>query len=109
MCSNTLNENRLMKKIYGLSLIIAIMVFSTTVSANENQNTSEGNPKRANNPEPVTNDNTHLIPKAEFEAPLLEFDFPSLHIGVAEYEAGSTRCTVSYFPVCRMATTMVVN
>ena len=50
------------------------------------------------NPEPVTNDNTHLIPKTTFEGPVLEFDFPSLHIGVAEYEEGPTGCTVFYFP-----------
>ena len=97
MCSNTLSENRLMK-VYGLSLIIAIMMFPTTMLANENQNTSEGNPKMANNPESVTNDNTHLIPKTEFEGPVLEFDFPSLHIGIAEYEEGPTGCTVFYFP-----------
>lgn len=45
-----------------------------------------------------TNDNTHLIPETSFECPALEFDFPSLQIGVAEYEEGPTGCTVFYFP-----------
>ena len=97
MCSNVLIKNRLIR-IYGLSLVIAIMVFASAVLANEDQNTSEGNPKMMDNPEPATNDNTHLIPKTEFEGPILEFDFPSLHIGVAEYEEGPTGCTVFYFP-----------
>ena len=96
MCSNALMKNRLMK-IYGLSLVIAIIVFASAVLANENQDTSQGNSKMTDNPE-LTNDNTHLIPKTVFEGPMLEFDFPSLHIGVAEYEEGPTGCTVFYFP-----------
>jgi 6-aminohexanoate-oligomer endohydrolase len=39
-----------------------------------------------------------LIPKTEFDEPILRFDFPSIHIGVAEYELGKTGCTVFYFP-----------
>ncbi|BAY12150.1 P1 family peptidase [Calothrix sp. NIES-2098] len=39
-----------------------------------------------------------LTPKTEFDEPLLKFDFPSIHIGVAEYELGKTGCTVFYFP-----------
>ncbi len=46
----------------------------------------------------ITNDNTALVPKTSFEHPLLEFDFPGLQVGVAEYEAGPTGCTVFYFP-----------
>ena len=45
-----------------------------------------------------TSDNTRLIPKTEFEGSVLEFDFPALHIGIAEYEEGPTGCTVFYFP-----------
>lgn len=97
MCSNALIQDRFMK-ICGFSLIIAIMVFASAVLANENENTSQRNPKMTDSPEPVTNDNTHLIPKTEFEGPVLEFDFPSLHIGIAEYEEGPTGCTVFYFP-----------
>ena len=97
MYSNALIQGRFMK-ICGLSLIIAMMVFASAVLANENESASQGNPKMADNPEPMTNDNTHLIPKTEFEGPVLEFDFPSLHIGVAEYEEGPTGCTVFYFP-----------
>ena len=90
MYSNALIQDRFMK-IYGYSLIIAIMVFASAVLANENENTSQKNPKGTDNPEPATNDNTRLIPKTEFEGPVLEFDFPSLHIGVAEYEEGAYR------------------
>ena len=97
MFSNMLIHNRLIK-IYGLSILIAIMAFSLAVLANENQDTSQRNPKMTDRPEPVTNDNTHLIPKIVFEGPVLEFDFPSLHIGIAEYEEGPTGCTVFYFP-----------
>lgn len=97
MCSNALIENKLMR-IYSFLLIIVIMAFSTAVLANENENTPQENQKMTDNPEPVTNDNTHLIPKTEFVGPVLQFDFPSLHIGIAEYEEGPTGCTVFYFP-----------
>ena len=50
MCRNTLIENKLMR-IYGLSLVIAIIVFFTVVFANENENTSHGNQKMTDNPE----------------------------------------------------------
>ncbi|MGH9941210.1 MAG: P1 family peptidase [Pyrinomonadaceae bacterium] len=39
-----------------------------------------------------------LIPRTSSEGPALEFDFPSLHIGTAEYEEGPTGATVFYFP-----------
>lgn len=45
-----------------------------------------------------TNDNTELVPKTAFEGPVLEFEFPAIHIGVAEYPQGPTGCTVFYFP-----------
>ena len=38
------------------------------------------------------------ILQTEFNAPALTFDFPGLRIGVAEYEAGPTGCTVFSFP-----------
>lgn len=37
-------------------------------------------------------------PQVSFEGPYLEFDFPSVQIGVAEYEEGPTGVTVFYFP-----------
>ena len=46
----------------------------------------------------LTNDNTKLEPKTSFKGPMLEFDFPSFQIGVAEYAEGPTGCTVFYFP-----------
>ncbi len=46
----------------------------------------------------ITNDNTTLEPRTSFDGRLLEFDFPALQIGVAEYEAGPTGCTVFHFP-----------
>jgi L-aminopeptidase/D-esterase-like protein len=45
-----------------------------------------------------TNDNTELVPVTTFNGPTLDFDFPALHIGVAEYREGPTGCTVFYFP-----------
>src|SRR4051812_38187726 len=46
----------------------------------------------------VTNDTLELVPRTAFDGPTLEFDFPSLRIGVAEYDAGPTGCTVFHFP-----------
>jgi len=46
----------------------------------------------------TSNERLKLTPKTEFDSPSLKFDFPSLHIGVAEYELGETGCTVFYFP-----------
>ncbi|HET6387567.1 MAG TPA: P1 family peptidase [Armatimonadota bacterium] len=45
-----------------------------------------------------TNSNTHLDPFIPSQGPALEFDFPAMQIGVAEYEEGPTGCTVFYFP-----------
>ncbi len=46
----------------------------------------------------LSNDTTTLTPSIVSDAPLLEFDFPALRIGVAEYPEGPTGCTVFYFP-----------
>lgn len=39
-----------------------------------------------------------LTPRIAFDTPALEFDFPAVHIGVAEYDEGPTGATVFYFP-----------
>ncbi len=46
----------------------------------------------------VSNDQLSLTPVTSFDGPALEFDFPALQIGVAEYDEGPTGCTVFYFP-----------
>ena len=46
----------------------------------------------------ITNDLVRLVPRTEFPAGrVLEFDFPGLEIGVAEYDEGPTGCTVFSF------------
>ena len=45
-----------------------------------------------------SNDTVPLMPRTEFDNNILEFDFPSFQIGVAEYVEGPTGCTVFYFP-----------
>lgn len=45
-----------------------------------------------------SNDGVDLAPVTQFGGPVLEFDFPALRIGVAEYEEGPTGCTVFAFP-----------
>ena len=48
---------------------------------------------------PATNDLVHPAPRTELpQGRLLEFDFPGLEIGVAEYEEGPTGCTVFHLP-----------
>jgi L-aminopeptidase/D-esterase-like protein len=49
-------------------------------------------------PRILTNDTATLTPHVSFDPPALTFDFPSLHVGVAEYTEGPTGCTVFYFP-----------
>ncbi|MBA2245707.1 MAG: P1 family peptidase [Gemmatimonadetes bacterium] len=39
-----------------------------------------------------------LVPRTSIEGPALEFDFPAVHIGIAEYDEGPTGATVFYFP-----------
>jgi L-aminopeptidase/D-esterase-like protein len=46
----------------------------------------------------LTNDNTELVPRTDFDGPELAFDFPGIEIGCAEYEEGPTGCTVFNFP-----------
>ena len=48
--------------------------------------------------------NPSLVPLTAFTGPVLEFDFPDLHIGVAEYAEGPTGATVFYFPAGAMGT-----
>lgn len=38
-----------------------------------------------------------FTPKTEITGPILEFDFPGMQIGIAEYEEGPTGCTVIAF------------
>lgn len=40
----------------------------------------------------------HSEIQTEFDGPSLQFDFPNLLVGVADYVAGPTGCTVLYFP-----------
>jgi L-aminopeptidase/D-esterase-like protein len=48
---------------------------------------------------PLTNDLAHLEPRTELPTGrVLEFDFPGLEIGVAEYAEGPTGCTVFHLP-----------
>jgi L-aminopeptidase/D-esterase-like protein len=46
----------------------------------------------------LTNDTAELVARTSFDGPVLEFDFPGLEIGVAEYDEGPTGCTVFHFP-----------
>ena len=46
----------------------------------------------------LTNDGAALHPVTSFSTPVIEFDFPGLEIGVAEYAEGPTGCTVFHFP-----------
>jgi L-aminopeptidase/D-esterase-like protein len=46
----------------------------------------------------MNNDDTKLEPVTRFDTPVLEFDFPGLEVGVAEYDEGPTGCTVFSFP-----------
>ena len=46
----------------------------------------------------ASNDTKHLEARTELPGPALEFDFPGLEIGVAEYDEGPTGCTVFHFP-----------
>ena len=49
--------------------------------------------------QPSTNDLDHPVARIEFpNARALEFDFPGLEIGIAEYEEGPTGCTVFHLP-----------
>jgi L-aminopeptidase/D-esterase-like protein len=39
-----------------------------------------------------------FVPQTTFQGPCLAFDFPAMHIGVAEYSEGPTGCTIFLFP-----------
>jgi 6-aminohexanoate-oligomer endohydrolase len=45
----------------------------------------------------LNNDTAQLVPSTPDEGPVLEFDFPGVQVGVAEYEDGPTGCTVIHF------------
>ncbi|MDQ3686750.1 MAG: P1 family peptidase [Acidobacteriota bacterium] len=49
-------------------------------------------------PSSVADNAGKLTPRTASDGDVLEFDFPSLHIGTAEYEEGPTGATVFYFP-----------
>jgi L-aminopeptidase/D-esterase-like protein len=46
----------------------------------------------------MTNDSVRLVPRIPQGGRALEFDFPGLEVGVAEYAEGPTGCTVFHFP-----------
>jgi L-aminopeptidase/D-esterase-like protein len=54
-----------------------------------------------------SNDHLELVPEIDLKGPRLEIDLPELRIGVAEYEAGPTGCTVFHFPAGAAAATDV--
>jgi L-aminopeptidase/D-esterase-like protein len=45
----------------------------------------------------LSNDNAKLAPRTSFDGVVLEFDFPGLAVGCAEYDEGPTGCTVFSF------------
>ena len=47
---------------------------------------------------PLSNDTAQLTPGTVSDGRTLEFDFPALRIGIAEYDEGPTGCTVFHFP-----------
>jgi len=47
---------------------------------------------------PFSNDSVRIKPNIVSDQPRLEFDFPSVRIGVAEYLEGPTGCTVFHSP-----------
>jgi L-aminopeptidase/D-esterase-like protein len=46
----------------------------------------------------IANDNRELVPRTDLPGRVLEFDFPGVEIGIAEYDEGPTGCTVFHFP-----------
>ncbi len=47
---------------------------------------------------PITNDTQPLTPRTTYNSRVLEYDFPTFHVGIAEYDEGPTGCTVFAFP-----------
>ncbi|MEM8549769.1 MAG: P1 family peptidase [Verrucomicrobiota bacterium] len=58
-------------------------------------NSSFGQPAKGSLPDPRDRDWTVV---KDFDAPTLEFSFPDMRIGVAEYAEGPTGCVVFWFP-----------
>jgi 6-aminohexanoate-oligomer endohydrolase len=50
------------------------------------------------NDTPQTNDTLNPVPHIPHTTRRLEFDFPALEVGIAEYAEGPTGCTVFHFP-----------
>ncbi len=46
----------------------------------------------------ISHDSVQLRPRTVFDGPTLEFNFPDMTVGIAEYEEGPTGCTVFHFP-----------
>jgi L-aminopeptidase/D-esterase-like protein len=46
---------------------------------------------------PLSNDQVQPVPRTAFDGPVLEFELPGVHVGVAEYDDGPTGCTVFQF------------
>ena len=46
----------------------------------------------------ISHDSVQLRPRTVFDGPTLEFSFPDMKVGVAEYEEGRTGCTFFHFP-----------
>src|SRR5436305_820958 len=57
-----------------------------------------GQSRGAGEPTMLSNDQIDPTPRIPAGGPTLDFDFPGLEIGVAEYEEGPTGCTVFHFP-----------
>ncbi|MHA2006390.1 MAG: P1 family peptidase [Promethearchaeota archaeon] len=45
----------------------------------------------------LANNDDDLKPNLEIRDPILNFDFPGIRVGIAQYEEGPTGCTVFYF------------
>jgi len=48
--------------------------------------------------DPAPGGSSGLTPRLLFDTPVLQFDFPAVHVGVAEYDEGPTGATVFFFP-----------
>ena len=79
-----------MKRTYTLLLLSAPLLLPLSPAARTSAQT-------------IAKHESKPVPKTSFDGPALEFDFPSLHIGTAEYEEGPTGATVFYFPKKVMA------
>ena len=44
-----------------------------------------------------SNDNSNLKVSTEIRNPVLQYDFPGVKVGIAQYKEGPTGCTVFYF------------